>query len=134
LNKLTSVVETYITRPAIPTNKAIIIFSDIFGPRYPNTQLIADRFASHGYLTVVPDLFKGNAINPAEFASGHFDLQEWLTHHGTESVDPIVEILLDYLKNDLKVEKLAGVGYCFGGKVSRAQFDMKLWYKGSSHS
>jgi dienelactone hydrolase len=88
---------------------------------------MADRFASHNYLTVVPDLFKGDAISPAAFASGKVDLQEWLTHHGTEFVDPIVDILLGYLRKDLKIEKLAGVGYCFGGKVGRTRYDLRFW-------
>lgn len=80
---------------------------------------MADRFASNGYLTVLPDLFNGNAISPAEFSSGKVNLQEWLSHHGTETVDPIADVVLEHLKKDLKIEKLAGVGYCFGGKVGR---------------
>jgi dienelactone hydrolase len=44
-------------------------------------------------------------------------LAEWLTRHDTTIVDPTADIVVDHLKNNLEVKKLAGVGYCFGGKV-----------------
>jgi len=74
-------------------------------------------FAAQGYLTVIPDFFDGDALNPEAFFGGKVDLPEWLTRHSTTAVDPIADIVIDYLKNVLKVKKLAGVGYCIGGKV-----------------
>jgi dienelactone hydrolase len=46
------------------------------------------------------------------------DLPQWLTRHPTTAVDPIADVVIDHLKNNLKLKKLAGVGYCFGAKVS----------------
>jgi len=113
-----SLVPTYFARPTNPNGNAILIFSDVFGPVYQNVQLMADHFAAKGYLTVVPDLFHGDSLNPDNFFGGKVDLPEWLTRHDTATVDPVVDIVIDHLKNSLKVKKLAGVGYCIGGKVS----------------
>lgn len=111
-------VTTYFARPTNPNGNAILIFSDIFGPIYQNVQLMADDFAAQGYLTIVPDLFNGDALSPEPFYSGKVDFPAWLARHNTTTVDPIANIVVDHLKNVLKVKKLGGVGYCFGGKVS----------------
>lgn len=78
---------------------------------------MADKFAAQGYLVAIPDLFHGEPVAPDAFFGGKADLPEWLKSHGTESVDPVVDVIIEYLKNTLKVKKLAGVGYCFGAKV-----------------
>ena len=110
-------VPTYFARPASPNGNAILIFSDVFGPVYQNIQLMADDFAAQGYLTVVPDLFNGDPLSPEPFYSGKVDLPEWLTRHDTTTVDPIADAVIGHLRNALMVKNLAGVGYCFGGKV-----------------
>jgi len=79
---------------------------------------MADNFAAQGYLTVVPDLFNVDPLNPELFYSGKVDFPAWLARHDTTTVDPIADVVIDHLKSTLEVKKLAGVGYCFGGKVS----------------
>lgn len=113
-------VSTYLSRPPAstnPSNKAILLLSDVFGI-YKNIQLIADQFAARGYFAVIPDLFDGDAIAPSDFDSGNVDLKSWLSKHPTEKVDAIVEGMIGHLKSKLGVEYLGGVGYCFGAKVS----------------
>lgn len=44
-------------------NKAVIIFTDVFGLGPPNAQLMADKYAEAGFLAAVPDLFGGAPIN-----------------------------------------------------------------------
>jgi hypothetical protein len=78
---------------------------------------MADRFPSKGWLTVVPDLFNSDPIVEADFFAGKVTLQDWLPKHGTETIDPIAEIIFEYLKSQ-NIEKKAGVRYCLGGKVS----------------
>lgn len=34
----------------------------------------------------------------------------------SSSVDPLVEAVIRYLRDEVKVERIGGVGYCFGGK------------------
>jgi dienelactone hydrolase len=40
----------------------IILLTDIYGPDYINTQLVADEWAKAGFRVVVPDLFVGDPV------------------------------------------------------------------------
>ncbi|KAM5450197.1 hypothetical protein MaudCBS49596_004572 [Microsporum audouinii] len=96
--------------------KAVIILSDVMGI-HSNSQLLADYIAAQGYLTVIPDLFHGDKLTPDCFKpDSGFDLYGWLAKHGTDVVDPIVESTVKLLREEHGIEKLGGVGYCFGGK------------------
>jgi len=108
-------IDTYWAYPeSKETDTAIILLTDVIGIRWPNPQLIADQFAANGYLTVVPDLFNGDALplnRPADF-----DFQAWRAKHSTDVVDPIVEATIKELKEKHGVKKIGTVGYCFGAK------------------
>ncbi|GES61082.1 hypothetical protein ATETN484_0005054100 [Aspergillus terreus] len=112
-------VNTYVVYPKDnkTPEKAVIILSDIFGV-YVNAQLLADEFAANGYLCVLPDLFQGDAISIADMESGKADLPNWLPKHQTAQVDPIVESTIKYVREELGAKRVAGVGYCFGGKYT----------------
>ncbi|KAI9932732.1 hypothetical protein ASPWEDRAFT_144852 [Aspergillus wentii DTO 134E9] len=110
-------VDTYVVYPKNnkTPEKAVVILTDIFGI-FVNSQLIADEFAENGYLVVIPDLFKGDALTHSAVEAGKVDLPAWLGNHQTSHVDPIVESTLKYVKEELGAKKVAGVGYCFGAK------------------
>lgn len=125
---LISPVNTYISSPREgPTttacaDNAILYISDIMGI-YPNSQLLADSFAATtGYLTIMPDLFRGDPWTPNSDPS---KLMDWIKNHPTEVVDPIVQTAITYLREMRGVKKIAAVGYCFGGKVIN-QFQLAL--------
>jgi dienelactone hydrolase len=111
----------YISLPeSKDTSTAIIILPDVIGHEFINAQLIADQFAANGYYVVMPDLFQGDPVklNRPE----DFDIMAWLQKGGPEgkghlpdSVDPIVEKTLAYMKEQ-GAKKIGAVGYCFGGK------------------
>jgi dienelactone hydrolase len=96
--------------------QAIVLMTDVLGMDFPNTQLIADQFAQNGYLTLIPDVFNGHQVSFPIDPS--FDLQEYVdtTMPKPETVDPMYERVIGYLRNELRIKKLGGVGYCFGGK------------------
>lgn len=115
------------------TQNAVLIMTDVLGFEFPNVQLsvlaspptatptlishsIADQFAANGYYTIVPDVFKGNEI-PFPMPSD-FDFPSWkATKMPRENdVDPIFKETIKYLRGELGVKRLGGVGYCFGGK------------------
>ncbi|KAF7713652.1 Dienelactone hydrolase family protein [Penicillium ucsense] len=110
-------VDTYITYPKDnqTPEKAVVFLSDIFGI-FPNSQLLADEYAKSGYLTVIPDLFQGDAISTADMDSGKVDFGAWLPKHQPANVDPVVEAAIKYVRETLGVKKVAAVGYCFGAK------------------
>lgn len=96
------------------TESAILLLTDVIGHKSINAQLIADQFAANGYLTVMPDLFHGDAIpmnRPADF-----DIGKWRPHHGPERVDPVIAEVIKEIKSTYGVRRIGGVGYCFGGK------------------
>ena len=97
--------------------KAVLFLSDIYG-LYSNAFLLADEFANNGYLTIIPDLFRGDQLSVSEMEAGKVNIQEWLTNHQIANIDPIVEASIKYARETLGVKKLGGVGYCFGAKVS----------------
>ncbi|KAI9848437.1 MAG: hypothetical protein M1837_000232 [Sclerophora amabilis] len=65
----------------------------------------------------MPDLFHGDPV-PLNKPGG-FDLMKWLSGppgHEPERVQPVVESVIKVLRTEMGVERLGGVGYCFGGK------------------
>lgn len=80
---------------------------------------MADKYAKQGYLTVIPDLLKGDAISFETWNGNGNELQEWLYKHQPPSVDPIMKCVITYLRTTIGVQNLGGVGYCFGAKVRK---------------
>lgn len=84
--------------------------TDVIGHKFNNAQLIADQFAANGYLTVVPDLFHGDAV-PLQPQSD-FDFATWIkggynsskTPHFPNAVDPVVEASLKELRTRFKLK------------------------------
>lgn len=102
------------------TGNGILYLPDVMGI-WDNSKLLADEFAAKGYTTLVIDLFNGDAIEVNEFPG--VDLQDWLKNgrngrggHGIANVDPVVEQAIKYMKNELGIQRLGAVGYCFGAK------------------
>ncbi len=79
-----------------------------------NTQILADQFAVHGYLCVVPDLFHDDAFPLNEIKTR--DIGAWLKGHPTGRVDPVIDAVITNLRNERGIQHIGGVGYCFGGK------------------
>ena len=54
---------TYWAKPEAPTDKAVVLCTDIFGYELPNIRLMADMLCREtGFLIVVPDVFDGDAM------------------------------------------------------------------------
>ncbi|QDS77215.1 hypothetical protein FKW77_002810 [Venturia effusa] len=108
---------TYVALPPSSTEtptRAILLLTDVFGHRFLNNQLITDQYAANGYLTLMPDLFQGDAI-PSD-PPIDFDMGAWRTKHTFEHVDPVVQAMVKELKGPFGAVNIGGVGYCFGAK------------------
>ncbi|KAJ9144102.1 Alpha/beta-hydrolase [Pleurostoma richardsiae] len=110
------------TPPADKAHKdvALLYIPDVIGI-WQNSQLMADQFAANGYLTLIPDVFNGDALS-LNRPEG-FDIMKWLTQgsdgqnpHTKEYVDPIVVQAIKALKEEYGAKKVGALGYCFGGK------------------
>ncbi|PGG97122.1 hypothetical protein AJ80_09742, partial [Polytolypa hystricis UAMH7299] len=110
-------IETYFAYPpnkASP-DRAILFITDVLGI-YPNAQFLADDLAARGYLVAMPDLFRGDALTISQFENQEVDFPTWLGKHTPETMDPIIERLIKYLREEKGVKKLGAVGYCYGVK------------------
>jgi dienelactone hydrolase len=76
---------------------------------------LADSYARAGYLTVIPDLFAGDAI-PSDIPESQLNLTAWFPNHQPANVEPVIEKTIAYLRDDLGIQTIGAVGYCFGGR------------------
>ncbi|KAF2751098.1 alpha/beta-hydrolase [Sporormia fimetaria CBS 119925] len=97
------------------TNTAILFLSDVFGIPSLENRLLADSFANAGYAVIMPDLFKGDPITPAEIADPNFNITAWSVLHPQSETEGIIAATVTYMQS-LGITKIGGVGYCFGGK------------------
>jgi dienelactone hydrolase len=105
-----------------------------------NNQLQADKFASEGFLVVMPDMFDNdpapNSTTAVEeenisvieqikigavTAVKSFQIDMWLARHTAEKVMPVLLKVIDAVKTEYADAVasgggLYGVGYCFGAK------------------
>lgn len=109
---------TYIGTPSAnkKADKAVLFLSDIFG-LFNNNKLLVDEYANNGYLTVLPDLFRGGQISTDDMDTGKINIPEWIKNYQPDNVDPIVAKTIKYMRETLGVKKIAAVGYCFGARV-----------------
>ncbi|KAJ5305990.1 Dienelactone hydrolase [Penicillium antarcticum] len=113
--------EVYTSHPPNNSNHGLLILTDIIGCRLTYTQLIADQFAMHGYVVLMPEIFYGYAV-PLN-RTGDLDMQKWRIggyhpqgiNHLPETVDPVVETCLTVMRK-LGCKKFGATRYCFGGK------------------
>jgi dienelactone hydrolase len=139
-------IDVYITKPSdyphLPS-KLLILLSSGTGMRSQNNQLQADKYASEGFLVVMPDMFAGDSapntvtdpipgsestptliekvkIGVAETAKA-FRIDMWLARQTPEKVLPIIKKVIEGAKEEFADAVANGggvyaVGYCFGGK------------------
>jgi dienelactone hydrolase len=74
---------------------------------------LADTMARAGYLVVLPDYYKNDAV--PKNTTG-FDLNTWVARHPPAVVDPIIDATIKYMRGELGVKNIGVVGYCFGGR------------------
>ncbi|CAH2283603.1 carboxymethylenebutenolidase homolog [Pelobates cultripes] len=109
-------IKAYVCKPHSSTDKAVIVVQDIFGWELPNTRFIADLLSAHGYITVCPDLFRGQ--EPWNPNSDWSVFPEWLKSRPATKVDKEVDVVLKYLREQCHVKKIGVIGFCWGGVVT----------------
>jgi len=139
-------IEVYISKPAKTEGQTslLVLLSNGVGIHSINNQIQADHFARVGYFVVMPDMFNGDpAPNAAkvtlqsegegllerimmatvEGAKG-FVIDMWLARHTPETTMPILEKVLDAVKEQYGDKSYIAslgtsvVGYCYGGKYA----------------
>ncbi|KAF3761124.1 alpha/beta-hydrolase [Cryphonectria parasitica EP155] len=140
-------IDVYVSKPSeyphVPA-RLLLLLTGGTGLKSANNQIQADRFASEGYLVVMPDLFQGDvapnsttvdAEQAAEGTSSFLDtfkikaaetaksflIDMWLARHTEEKVLPILHKVIDGAKDEFADAVSNGggiyaVGYCFGAR------------------
>jgi dienelactone hydrolase len=110
-------IDMYVSYPpgANTSTKALLFVTDIFGVPLLQNQLLADSLAANDYLVVMPDLFRGDAISVERQEAGA-NLTEWRALHPTPDIDRIINMTIGYMRSQMAVQRIGGLGYCFGGK------------------
>ncbi|NWV63289.1 CMBL Carboxymethylenebutenolidase, partial [Malurus elegans] len=105
--------KAYICRPSVFTDKAVIVAHDVFGWRFPDIRYIVDLMASHGYIAICPDFFKGT--KPWTSTDHWADFSDWMKNHDPMKVDKEADVVLKYLKEQCGAKKIGIVGFSWGG-------------------
>ncbi|EMD39183.1 hypothetical protein CERSUDRAFT_112857 [Gelatoporia subvermispora B] len=115
-------IESYVATPTVdyPKDKVLLVFTDILGIHFNNTQLIADDFARNGFKTIVPDILAGEPIPEEALDSGKFDVAAWIGRHQVDVYRPIIDKVIAALKEQ-GITTFATTGFCYG---ARPAFDL----------
>ncbi|KAI1102698.1 dienelactone hydrolase [Jackrogersella minutella] len=113
--------DAYLATPNASSAKdaAILYIPDVISI-WQNSKLMADQFAANGYLTLIIDPFKGDALSLNR--DPDFDFVAWKAKHGPEVVDPIITTAIKYLKEEKGFKTIGALGYCFGAKYVARHF------------
>ncbi|NXU44081.1 CMBL Carboxymethylenebutenolidase, partial [Drymodes brunneopygia] len=105
--------KAYVCRPSFFTDKAVIVVHDVFGWRFPDMRYIVDLIASHGYIAICPDFFKGT--EPWTSTDHWADFRDWMKAHDPMKVDKEADVVLKYLKEQCGAKKIGIAGFSWGG-------------------
>ncbi|AJO95673.1 BBF_HP2_G0000260.mRNA.1.CDS.1 [Saccharomyces cerevisiae] len=105
---------TYAAGSTSPKEKVIVILTDVYGNKFNNVLLTADKFASAGYMVFVPDILFGDAIS----SDKPIDRDAWFQRHSPEVTKKIVDGFMKLLKLEYDPKFIGVVGYCFGAKFA----------------
>jgi len=123
-----------------PPEFAIILITDVFGFKLNNIRLMADKFAlkSPKIICVVPDIFHGTEVPDFLFAklehlmsptSSFFNKVDafgsllyhfpgFIMRNSFAKGEAIIINVINALRSELNVKKVATSGFCWGGTIS----------------
>eukprot|EP00026_Physarum_polycephalum_P012877 Phypoly_transcript_13222.p1 GENE.Phypoly_transcript_13222~~Phypoly_transcript_13222.p1 ORF type:complete len:251 (+),score=49.99 Phypoly_transcript_13222:304-1056(+) len=111
--------DVYVSEPPTPTDKAVLLISDAFGWKLPNSRLLADYYAKEANVKVfLPDFFEGKPapaeiLTNAEFRA-KYDFTEFINANSREKKWPTIQNFAKALKEKHSVSKLGAIGFCWG--------------------
>ena len=123
----------------------VIFYCDAFGVR-PQTESMAARLASNGYVVLLPDIFYRSQpigpLDPAEVFKGGEARQKIMSIvHATTAARVMADtaVCLDYLDTlpNVKGNQVGVTGYCMGGRmafVAAATFPDRIAAAGAFHA
>ncbi|KAJ3094717.1 hypothetical protein HDU97_007644 [Phlyctochytrium planicorne] len=131
-------VEAYFAKSETETDRYVILWTDVFGYKNPNARLIADSIAKGGINCLIPDILHGDPVSYENLESlgkkpktlwqrlgqglktmvvapGFIG---WILKHNDALTLPVINAVLDDVKQNRKASKIGVLGYCFGGRYA----------------
>jgi len=115
--------ELYTTEPGENRNgAAVVVIHDIYGFGIPNSKYVVDHLASHGFVSVMGDLYHGDAW-PASSTPPHQDEKfgPWAqTKTSPEfwgQVTSELAAIAEHLRSK-GISKIGLLGFCWGGRAA----------------
>lgn len=105
----------YTSAPAAPTKKAVVVIYEVHGFDGGRLKGICDTFAQSGFLTVMPDVYHGVAINDIG-GWGSDRCQAFLRGQTWPKLSDELDLVLDHLHKQ-GIESVGIVGFCWGAWV-----------------
>ena len=99
---------------------AVLFLHDAFGLPFINNQLLADTYAEQAQVDVyLPDFLEGDSV-PVSILSdpdrrAAYDFGAWAARHSRPHCSHMIESFCRELRENHGVQKLAAVGFCWGG-------------------
>lgn len=128
----------YIARPTSSPKGIITIIPDAFGLPFPNNKHLADTYASHGYLTYLPDFMNGSAApawmvetfpaimrtatwwdiftKPYHIACAVYGLIPFMLRNSFGKSMPLVKSFLEDVRKENPTLPIGAAGFCWGGQ------------------
>jgi len=112
-------IDTYVALPTVdyPKDKAVLFLPDVLGIHMPNSQLLADSFAGHGFAVYMPDYLNGDPVPTGFMNDSSFDINKWFVNHGADVTLKPLNACIEGLKAQ-GITTFGATGYCFGGKYA----------------
>ena len=107
-----------LSEPKGAVRAAVIILQEAFGV---NTHIkgLVEQYAREGFLAIAPELYHRTA--PSGWTCGYDQFSLAQGHYSSVNASGIIEDVracFDYLRENFKIEAVATVGFCMGGKAS----------------
>ncbi len=123
-------IEGYLAKPILSGDYPGIVMIHEWWGLNENIKVMADKLASHGYIVLAVDLYDGQVATSSEQARqliSSYNLDQGLQNMSSAT---------SYLDDNFSSEKIASIGWCFGGGQSlnlalHNQMDATVIYYGS---
>lgn len=108
----------YIAGPSLSPapSSAVLIISDIYGWRVPQTRQLADKIAAAGHFVVVPDFMEGEPYASTDPNQEYGGLHEYLERHSKRKAINHAKEVLEKI-HTMGFHVIGAAGFCWGAKI-----------------
>ncbi|XP_077967808.1 carboxymethylenebutenolidase homolog [Styela clava] len=108
--------DAYVSHPNSTNSKGgVIVIQDIYGWELSNTRAIVDMLMENNFTAILPDAFEGKFAWNRSMSWLSFG--SFFEDRPADGVGNVVDACMEYLSNEYSIDKIAIVGFCWGGRA-----------------